>query len=475
MTKTVSGPYLKKGTALLFAAITLSATSAQANVGEAYGFGSRSAALGGATGAWGADGYASYYNPAQLTLQTERRAVISFGAAYYQPVFNPIDNVVTDNDYVSDKPGPIRGNVSVDEYRPTFGTMLGATLRLMPQWWNLTAGVTGFLPLKHLAYMDTGQTFVPEYVLYRARTQRPQFAFALAVEPLTGFSAGAGVQAAFSLTTTADVFVQTDQPKPSTMRFAATLKPKFMPYLGLMYVSNKNDRKSVVGAESEQWAWSTGFVTRLAGSSDNDLSLNTGARVLNPLPALPFRFQALSAIYYDPLTFELSGSLQYLKQARLFLQVDYQVWSAYKAPALTIIPSSGVNITAGGPPAISPRDIIVPRVGHEYQLGRATLRAGYSYRAGIFRGAPNGAGNYLDPDRDIFTAGLGWRFDHILDFNVPWTADFNGAYHSLREQNIVKTEGNEVGVGSGDRKIGAPGYEADGHVWGVGVSMTVAL
>ena len=102
-------------------------SSARANVGEAYGFGSRTASLGGAGVAWGTDAYAAYYNPAQLALPSDKRLQLSYGFIYMQPYFTPITNVLTQNKFISDSDQ--YGNVDTTSYRPTFGQELGLTLR----------------------------------------------------------------------------------------------------------------------------------------------------------------------------------------------------------------------------------------------------------------------------------------------------------------------------------------------------------
>jgi hypothetical protein len=464
----------------------LNTPAAKADLGEVFGFGSRAGGLAGGSVAGAFDGFATYSNPAGLTALSRRnkRFVFSGGLTYNMPRFDAIDNVIIENDYTSDEPGPIRGNVEVDNYRETFGMVFGAGGVLAPQLWNLSVGAVGFVPVKQLAYMDTGRTFQPEYVLHRSRTQRPQFAAAVAVEPVRHLSFGAGLLSAFTLTSNADVFVQTDAPKPSSMRFAATLKPKLLPYFGVLYtsplnqedVTGENTGPATKGLGAKKGAFGLGFVTRVGGSSENEMVLDTSARVLNPLPALPFRFQAESAIYYDPLTLQWGAFWQYTAATRVYASVDYQFWGDFEAPALLITPSPGVNITAGGTPPFAVRNILVPRVAHEWAITpRVILRAGYSFRPSIFDGAPNGASNYLDPSRDIFTLGAGVWIDKLLGQPYPWRLDIHGAYHSMRGIDVSKQPGDERGLGTGARKVGAPGYKADGYVYGAGISMTVEI
>jgi len=470
-----AGLFQKTGIALFILLVSFSDTS-RANVGEAYGFGSRASAVGGAAAAWGFDGFAAYYNPAGVTLlKSEKRAEITLGIIYNQPHFDAIDNVIIENEFIGDSAGPVRGNVSTDDYKATFGTLAGLTLRLAPSLWNLSGGIAAYIPVRHIAYFSTGATYQPEYVLYRARTQRPQFHLAVGVEPLEGLSFGAGAHIGYRLDTAGDVFVQTSSLRPSSMSLAGTMKAQVAPYFGVLFVSKQNSRSGRSSEPSVPGAWSLGTTVRLSGTSDMDMKLNTNAAVLSPLPALPIQFQALSALYYDPLSVELGGSVQYLEHGRVFAQVDYQRWGAFKSPAVTMIPAGGLSMSPSNVPSPNARDIWVPRVGHEWRAGIAILRVGYSYRPSIFKDVPNGAGNLLDPSRDIITAGAGVRFESLLECKMPWHLDFHFAYHSLREQTIQKTSGDESGAGTGNRKVGAPGYLADGYVLGGGVSATFEL
>ena len=472
--KTVKGPQLPLALFCVF--IFVFSFSASANIADLYGFGSRNSALAGAGASWGFDGFAAELNPAGLTVAKEKRILISVAGLYAHPSFKPINGVVVNNSYVSDK-GTETGNVSVDDYRDTVGSTLGVTVRLLPHIWNLSAGLTAYLPLKQIAYVDTGQAFIPEYVLHRARTQRPQVSTAIAVEPLEGFSIGAGMKVAYTLTSKADVFVQTTANKPTTMKFAANLKPKLIPQLGLLYVSKKNNRSEGDNSfvKHSPGAFTLGFVFRAAGSSDGDITLNSNAAVLN-LSAIPLQFQALSSLYYDPMTFQLGGTLQYTERTRIYLELDYELWNKFEGPGLGVKPMGGTSLSAGAVPDYYSRNTFIPRIAHEWLIGsRSSVRLGYSYRPGIFKGAPNGAGNYLDPTQDIFTVGYGHRFEKLLDFNTPWDLNFHFAFHSMRSETIVKTSGNELGQGSGAMKIGAPGYDADGKIFVGGLSASIAF
>ncbi|MEK7690300.1 MAG: hypothetical protein AAB425_04695, partial [Bdellovibrionota bacterium] len=293
---------------------------AEANIGETFGFGSQNSSMAGAGAAGGASGFEAYFNPASLALVHDRRVSFSWGFVGMRPIFTPIDSVVTENAYTSDK--VTTGNVNLD-YRSTYGQALGIGVRLLPEIWNLSAGLVTYLPADSLAYMDTGSTFVPEYPLYRARTQRPQFNLGLAAEPVRGFAFGIGTYIGFALTAKAEVFLQTDPAKPSTMRFLSSLKPKAAPYLGLI-------------VNPVQGPWTGAMVWRAPLNSANYMTLQSGARAFGNLAALDFHFDAMSSLYYDPMSFELGNSVNIVVRLRIYVQFDYQYWSRYKSPSLEI-------------------------------------------------------------------------------------------------------------------------------------------
>ncbi len=475
---------------LLLIPALLAASSGHANVGDAYGFGSRAAAMAGAGVATGFSAYSSYYNPAMLPFagqgfgssDPERRLTFNYGVIYMEPSFKPIENVVIENQYSSDpvvdgvRVPTLPGNVDT-KYRSTFGQAIGLSYAISNGSVRPTLGVTAFLPIEAVSYIDTGEIFIPEYILYRARTQRPQFDAAIGFRLTPYLSLGGGFHVGYGLTTSASGFILSGDDKSSRMRIAASLKPRAGPFFGAFI------------QPTEQLSF--GAVFRAAVSSPNEMTVKTGARVINVVPGIDMNFSALSAIYYDPMTVELGGALLLPIPAlptRVTAQVDYQAWGKFEAPFLRMDSPKADSCTdeddnscAGLPlaPTRSPsypyRNIWVPRAGAELEINRATVRFGYSYRPSIFDSLPTGAGNALDPSKHIVTAGLGYRFDRFLHFDTPATIDLHFAYHALKTQTITKSEGDEAGNGTGDLKIGAPGYQAGGRVLGGGLSLSLEM
>lgn len=442
---------------------------ASANVGEAYGFGSRSAALAAPSVAMNSrDGYSAYTNPARLALRDDHGPVVGYGFIYADPEFLPIESVVVENEYTSDR---LRSDQVDLDYRTTFGQTLGGAFRLAPQLGNLSAGMVLYVPIEQLAYMDSGETFIPEYVLYRSRTQRPQFDVGVGAETLKDLYVGVGIHLGYTLTGQANLFIQTVETKPSSMRYSASLKPKAAPFFGVHFEPASS--------------WNLGAVVRLPLASRAVMALQSGARTLGDFAALDFHFDAVSVLYYDPLMIEIGGSFEVGEMSELgptlrtLVQLDIQRWSAFEPPALSIGQtttdscsgdSCGITISPGATPSFEFQDVFVPRIGEELRFGSTRVRFGYAYRMSILKSLPVGAGNLLDPPKHMLSGGLGFDLDTVL--GVRSTIDLHGLFQYLVIQKIVKSAGDEIGTESG-QKIGSPSYNAGGRVWGGGASLSM--
>lgn len=468
---------------------------AAANVGEATGFGSRVSGLAGVGVVGNSGGFAAYHNPAELSRSGSgasespelERLKLSWGLVYLQPNFRPITGVVLQNKFVAD--GVSRGDVAMD-YRETLGQELGISFVLFPEFQQISLGLTTFLPINAIAYMDTGPSYAPEYFLYRSRTQRPQFEFGLGGNLGAGFSLGAGVHLGFALTGSASAFINTKTGTTSSLRFASSLKPKASPYFGILYSPSgiQTDSQGVeTSSGSALGPLSLGLVVRLPLVSDNTMSLSSAARVFGDFAAVDFNFNGVSALFYDPLAVEFGFSWRYARWGRILAQVDYQAWSGYQAPVLAVQPpavnctnngtgtSCGtLSIAAGILPSVSYVNIFVPRVAHEVLIGESSsVRLGYSFKPSVLERLPSEGGNYLDPSRHTASMGYGHHLKQYLGLKSPVDLDFHFNFQYLEIQHIVKSVGNEaVPANLNDAKIGSPGYDSGGYLAGGGVSAT---
>ena len=456
-----------KRTILAAIVISISSAPAYANVGMDYGFGSREAALAGSGVAGGFDGFAAYQNPAGLPLigrSGDDRLALSYGLIYMQPSFDDINGIVLENSVTSSATSV--GNVNND-YRATFGQVLGISYKLFPDFGGLTLGLVTYLPMNQFDYLDTGESYVPEYTLFRTRTQQPQVDVGIGANVADSLHLGMGLRFSFSVTSSADAFINSAGNGVSTVRFSASVKPVVAPYFGTLFTSPKSD-------------FTLGAVVRLPVVLNYTLDVNTKAAAAGFLPAVPFSFTAASSLTYDPLTVEFGGTLPGPLQTKIYLQLDFQQWNQYQAPMLVIANPQisgcgsspcGIILAAGPNLDFNTRNIWVPHLGVEKETESNIYRIGYQYHPSIFSSPPNGSGNYLDPDRHIMTAGVGFKFKRFLSYERPWNLDLHAAYQALIAQNITKAPGDENGNPAG-AKIGSPGYEAGGKIYGGGASIS---
>ncbi|MBU6376715.1 MAG: hypothetical protein KGQ59_12005 [Bdellovibrionales bacterium] len=461
---------LKNLTFFLVAAL-IAPESATANIGD-FGFGSRTAALAGASTAFGFDSFAAYSNPAGLPEAAGKKLSLGYGWIFMDPSFKPIENITIENKFNSDqvKTG------SVDEnYRSVLGQTIGAAALLSERHHQLSAGITLFTPFDPLGFTDTGESYIPEYVLYRARGQRPQIELALGARLSQRFSLGLGLHVGYGITAKGTAFLQTTAGSTSSMRVSASIKPQTSPNLGWLLTSEK--------APWETGSWSLGQVVRMPNNAQANLSFESSARAFGSLAALDIRFGAASSMFYDPLTLETGLQWKHGGRGRLLAQLDFQNWTKFKSPALSIQnPTKDCDGCPGAPFLINPstlpslplRNIWIPRIAEEIELRSTTVRLGYAYRPSMFSTLPSDSGNYLDPSKHIVSAGVGWKRNSFLGWSTPMKIDLHASYQHLLTQSVSKSPGDELGTLTSS-KIGAPGYTVGGRLWGGGATMTLEL
>ena len=190
----------------------------------------------------------------------------------------------------------------------------------------------------------------------------------------------------------------------------------------------------------------------------SNVKMQANGIISNPLP-LSFSTTIESVIFYDPHTFRIGGDYIF-SHYQLFLGLEYQMWSGYKSPVVTVTKNSGVVISSSNYEAISTRDTINPKIGFKDNLtDRWSYALGMAYRPTPLKGDFSGSGNSIDTDALIFTSGIQYRI-------VIWSKDVHLGtsfeYHQLQTKNVTKTPNEESG--SAGSKIGAPGYSIGGNV-----------
>lgn len=177
--------------------------------------------------------------------------------------------------------------------------------------------------------------------------------------------------------------------------------------------------------------------------------------------SLPFSSIAGSMMYYDPHTFRFGSTFED-GNAEYFGSLEYQMWSNYVPPTISFSRLGGVLQPSSNFEKLSLQNTFNPKIGLKYNFtGRLNGGIGFAYRMSPINSDFSGSGNSIDTNTFIFTTGLQYRI-------VIWSKDVNVGtsveYQQLEKKHVVKTLGAEDGTAPTDYKIGAGGYDIDGHV-----------
>ncbi|HZS37125.1 MAG TPA: outer membrane protein transport protein [Polyangia bacterium] len=378
--------------AFALALAAASATGARANPVDAFGFGSRAVAMGGAATAASEDASANYYNPAGLVVGRELR--IDLGYRYAQPLLR-IN----------------RRDLGVDASRG-FNVGLVAPAAIGP--FRFAFGVALWLPDQRLTRVRSLPFAQPRFVYYDNRIQRLFLAANLAIQIVPKLYIGAGL-----------VFMSRTQ---------GTLSLQ-----GNVAVSNPDDSSLVTSINVDLVAvryWQAGIrwdalpYLSLGASFRQDFTLaldqqfaingSIGNPGIQPVvPAGFFQARSISTDLFQPWQLTFGAAVRPTRHALVTFDLTYARWSEFPVAAanLTLTLDIGqFNPQVHLPPPRSYpapgfRDIVIPRVGVEWRvLDRERVgvdaRGGYSYEPSP---VPDqfGESNLADSDKHTFACGVG--------------------------------------------------------------------
>jgi long-chain fatty acid transport protein len=446
-----------------------SAANAHANEPDTYGLGSRSSALAGAVTADARDFSATYYNPACLVAESREKGSspslsLSLG---YSHIYNRLRINDADN-HISDAHGISGGLVAR-------GTVLGVPVAF---------GLGTFLPDDGLSRIKALRQETPRWALYDERATILFLSADLAISPLPWLSVGGGVaflaatRGAFQIRGTANVLSPYDSQLEHEVN--ADLTSVRYPHLGL---------RAKVG--------DLGFVG-LSYRGETKLKLSIDAHLGGIVDfsgiqvPLQYTLESRTLDEFLPQQIALGVSFRKVRDLTVNLDVVWVNWAAYESPTaqtkahLAIVPPPGAPITLPGDPkptvVVDPsfHNRIVPRIGiegivplagaprrvqgrtDERRLLELALRAGYAFEASP---VPDQIGitNFVDADRHIVTAGLGFALNAPTSI-LPGTLhlDFHSYAAMLPERTTHKDNPADF---IGD-------YRASGSMLGLGAMLT---
>jgi long-chain fatty acid transport protein len=438
--------------------ILLSSEDARANPLDAFGFGSRETAMGGAVAADVSDFSAGYYNPAGLAKARGFELSIGYFRADHSLSMNGMNSGVD----------PVKGIVG--------GAVVPGKIYGLP----FAVGVGLNLPDDRLTRVRALAQDQPRWELYDNRNQRLWFGVNAAISPFPWLQIGGGVTFMAATLATLDISGHIDliEPTDSSLRHQvqADLKSVTYPDFGARVEVTKSFALALV------YRGQFGLDLNVAAN----VKAGVGAGAAGDLTTLALALHDDTIDSFLPQQVVLGGSWKLTDDLRTNLDVTWVNWGAYVPPVSkletqlsaplppgTTLPGGVMAPTTPAPTVILPisiHDTFVPHVGVEWRaLTRPTwegfVRGGYEYdRSPI--GAQTGATNYVDRDRHAFSAGLGVRLlapGKVLPGDVRF--DVHGQLSVLPTETTTKTDPSDL-VGD---------YTAGGHIWNVGLMATVGF
>lgn len=423
---------------IIFCLILLSNT-AYANFAEMFGSSATTSAIGNQANGDPADAGNIFYVPSLAAFHD--KTTLSITGASVTTDFNPITNIITDNARTSsDVAVPITGNVST-EYDPVNNTAININLPLANDNGNIALSI--FTPIGSLMEFNSGDPFLPEYVMHRARYKRTlvygnyakkfRESWAWSVGFLFGIQSGGDAQNQSAL-------------NGSTYGSSASMKVKAKPSLAGAFSITKKFEKSLAYFSYQQ-----------------EMKSNTSVRAsgIETNLSIPYDTTFETMTYFDPHIFRFGYVFKSFSIVHLFGTLEYQIWDNYKTPVIRIKRNSGSAIIASdNAENLNIRNILIPKIGASYFINeKLTASLGVHYRPSPIDSDFSGAGNSLDSD--TFTISTGAAYDLAL-----WGLDIELAgslqYHKMKDITVTKTANMENGA-AGD-KVGSGGYTVGGEI-----------
>lgn len=423
-----------------FLALLLVLTSFQANASypELFGASFSTSGIGNQSNLDANDPSNNYYAPSVLGFSDKFNVLAQATSTAVH--FKKIDGITVTNGTNSNN-APTTGSARTD-YPKFYGTALHAAVPVGGHQHLGTLAFSMFLPIGDLVRSNSGDAFLPEYVMFQSRHQRTSafvnFAkkwsddLAYSLGAILGFQATADVKTNMSL-------------NGANYGSWASGQSKVSPSVG------------VIASVTKRFENMSAFFTYQQEMKSNLKAIVHG-EITNPSLAL-FDATMASMIFYDPHTFRLGtqfsqGDFEY------YAGFEYQMWTNYKTPIMTVAKNGGVLVPSTNYEKIVTKDTINPRLGVKYNItNRWSTLLGAQYRMTPLKGDFSGSGNSIDSNTIVGTGGLQYRM-------VIWSKDVHlGAslqYHHLMDKRVTKTANQENGT-SGP-KIGAPGYDIGGYI-----------
>lgn len=420
-------------------------SAASANPWDLYGFNPRALSMAGSLTAGADDFTAVYYNPASLTIATTPGFGIGFVAS--RP------RLSLDFDEAE---RPIRDFAPPKSDGVTFGALFPLGGKAVRNRIALGLGLS--VPTRSLLNGQALDPAIPHWYMYQSLPSRLVAVLGLGVLPLDWLSLGAGVQILAGVSGSLDYELDIVAGRFSRKTVVFDIQPQAAPLVGIELRPARGLR--------------IGATYRSAIESVIELPVELEITGIASLEVLTnFRVQ------YTPHQVALGVSYDVADLGLRFTgDLTYALWSKAPDPSVSsrldasgeLFEGTGIGDAFDAPAPgqeraveLAFRDVVLPRLGVEKNLGPLVLRGGYAIRPSPAPVQTSGT-NYVDATTHQVSIGAGLTFPDPFDaFTNPLVVDVAASGLFVAPRRYDKVDPQDP--------IGA--YDASGVIWVFGVAL----
>ncbi|KPP99231.1 alkane uptake protein AupA [Marinobacter sp. HL-58] len=405
------------------AGLSLNASASMGNLGTTYGVMPVDVATAQSLSMFNEQVSATYYNPSYLT--SDERGELTGGILHAEQELRS-SRSDADGDIVSDSPSQ--------------HVLIGMKTNL--------ASLTRFKHPIYLGFIAGVEKYGKEMLAFSSETSETGQYLQYGKEPLFLNIGGAtplwrGISGGFSVRVTLEAAAQLDAVstlggETSRERLAVNAEPSLKSILGTTVKWG-----DTLCPESDCFldGWESAVTYRTKSSASTAVDSNIIVTQTIPDPGLSLAVATIDSFQPETITF----GTQYKGDGwRVGGSIEQQNWSELEDEFSGDTIKDQEDVSASN--RIGFDDILVPRIGGEYQLNRNfAVRGGLAYEESPLKTTRNPELNYLDTDKIVAGLGISATYERTRLLAYPVRLDLGYQYQQLQDRDftIVDFDGNE--------------------------------
>lgn len=405
------------------AGFSLNASASMGNIGTTYGVMPVDVATAQSLSMFNEHVSATYYNPSYLT--SDERGELTGGILHAEQELRS-SRSDADGDIISDSPSQ--------------HVLIGMKTNL--------ASLTRFDHPIYLGFIAGVEKYGKEMLAFSSETSETGQYLQYGKEPLFLNIGGAtplwrGISGGFSVRVTLEAAAQLDAVstlggETSRERLAVNAEPSLKSILG---TTIKWGDTFCSDSDCFLDGWESAITYRTKSSASTSVDSNIIVTQTIPDPGLSLAVATIDS--FQPETFAIGT--QYKGDGwRIGGSIEQQNWSELEDEFAGDTIKDQENVSAAN--RIRFDDILVPRIGAEYQLSRHfAVRGGLAYEESPLKTTRNPELNYLDTDKIVAGLGISATYERTRVLAYPVRLDIGYQYQQLQDRDftIVDYDGNE--------------------------------